>query len=692
VLVFEPATWERQIATARIRSSLSRELIDEALFWLLIAGLAWCPFWLGSHDLFAWGTNGMLFPGLTALYEVTLLARGERHSVAVTQIGTPAALFAAVVIWIVVQNCTSIPAGMQNPIWHVAGLTLEADVPGSISVNRDLTTLALLRLLTAASVFWLSLQLCRDIRRAYQLLNAGALIGAAYALYGLLAFGLTPGYVLWLPTLFSKGYVTSTFINHNSFATYAGMDLIVVCGLIVRLYRHEVAHEGGPASFKIAFFIEVTGRQGAMFLAIGFLLASALLLSGSRAGMLASVLGLLVFGSLSVQRHRSTLKHRRASIVFVAVLIATAFLVLGVTVLGRMAGQGIGEESRMAAYRSIISAIRNSPLSGFGYGTFADVFPLYRDRSVGVDGNWTMAPNAYLEVFEDLGLIFGALLIASIVLLAYQIMKRAIARQRGAATQPSDATILCVVTGIAFLVGIHSYLDSRVLNQALTLTFAALLGAGAAQSVSYSQIGDSRGARFIAIVILAVCGWALIKASEIVAFRIAQARAIDRPEATATWASVRGLAAYALEPVVSLPIDPVNQQTVATRLNQLSALLSARPLDSMHWLSLAATRHLAGEVAQKVRSALRLSFLTGPNEGGVLLQRVLFGLSVWDELPADIQWRVAKDLTMPGFSDAEKAKIRTVLSTQPESVRIALRDLLREQGTVSGESLLNMGL
>ena len=39
---------------------------------------------------------------------------------------------------------------------------------GSISVDRDLTSIALLRLLTAASTFWLALQLSRDV-------DAGAL-------------------------------------------------------------------------------------------------------------------------------------------------------------------------------------------------------------------------------------------------------------------------------------------------------------------------------------------------------------------------------------------------------------------------------------------------------------------------------------------------------------------------------------
>ena len=35
------------------------------------------------------------FPGLVAIYELSLLVRGERHPVAIRQIKLPAALFAA---------------------------------------------------------------------------------------------------------------------------------------------------------------------------------------------------------------------------------------------------------------------------------------------------------------------------------------------------------------------------------------------------------------------------------------------------------------------------------------------------------------------------------------------------------------------------------------------------------------------
>jgi hypothetical protein len=680
--------WAVPESSRLLRFSLAgialRGRIDSVLFWLLVAGLAWCPFWFGSNDLMAWGINALIFPGLTALYELSLLVRRERHPVGIRQIGTPAALFTAVVAFVLVQNYTGAPSALAHPIWQMTAQALERGVAGSISVNRDLTMLALLRLVTAASAFWLALQLCRDTGRAYLLLNAIALIAAAYALYGLIAFAGTPREVLSLPTMYSRGYVTSTFINHNSYATYAGMALIVACGLILRLYRHEVVSEGGRAGFKIASFIEVTGRQGALLLAIGFVIAASLLLSGSRGGIAATALGLFVFGTLSVQRRRSAVQDRREMIVVVAVLVAAVALAFGDAFLGRMAEQGTFDESRNSVYRIIMGAIGHS--SVFGYGTFADVFPLYRDRSLSVHGKWVTAHNTYLEVFEDLGLIFGALLIVSIALLAYRTLKGAITRQM-------DAAVPCIVAGVAALVGVHSLASSSLQIQALTLTFAALLGAGVAQSVgSQPAVKAVRGVRLVTLIVVAACGLLIWKGWEIVGFRLAQGRAQDRAEAASAWTSVSGVASYALGALVSAALEPINPQTVAHRLDEIDALLSVQPLAPQHWLSLSAMRRLAGQPMEKVLAALRLSFSTGPNEGEVLLQRALFCLSMWEDLPAAIQWRVARDLAVPGYSDPDKVRLRNVILSQPQSVRTSVRDLMREQGAASVDNLMELGL
>ena len=284
-------------------------IVERVLLWAFIAGLAWCPFWFGSNVLLAWGINAVLFPGLVAIYELSLLIRGERHPVAIRQIKAPAALFAAVVLWILIQNATWTPDWLHHPIWQMTADALDRPVAGSISVNRDLTSLALLRLITAASVFWIALQLCRDASRANFLLKSVAAISCAYAAYGLFAFALMPGRVLWFTRPFPRtDFVTSTFINPNSFATYAGMGLVVICGLILRLYRDEFTAVGGSIRFRIASFIEVTGQRGAVLFGGGFVVLVALLLSQSRGGNPFNGLGSLRFGE------RSPLRLRKAGV------------------------------------------------------------------------------------------------------------------------------------------------------------------------------------------------------------------------------------------------------------------------------------------------------------------------------------------------------------------------------------------
>jgi O-antigen ligase len=464
------------IARAKAFSANSA-IVERALFGAFIAGLAWCPFWFGSHTLLAWGINAVLFPGLVAIYELSLLIRGERHPVAIWQIKAPAALFGAVVLWILIQNATWTPAWFHHPIWRMAADALDQPVDGSISVDRELTSLALLRLISAASVFWIALQLCRDGSRAALLLWSVAAITCVYAAYGLVAFGLMPERILWFEDRINH-FVHSTFINPNSFATYAGIGFVAFCALILRLYRNEFASVGGSIRFRIATFIEVTGQKGVALLGGAFVVLVALLLSGSRGGISATALALLVLAALTLRlRKHKFAEQREAIIVVVALLAAATFLAFGDVVAGKIAQEGFRDESRLAVHTITIRSILDAPLLGYGYGTFTDVFPMFRDQSISTWTAWQLAHNTYLEVLQGLGLVFGSMLVASVSLLVWRCIK-------GAATRQMNETLPCVAASAAILLGIHSLVDFSLQIQAITLTFMALLGAGVAQSES----------------------------------------------------------------------------------------------------------------------------------------------------------------------------------------------------------------
>lgn len=468
----------RADALRRIRD---KDPIDGALFLALVLALAWVPLWLGANRPFAWGVDAILFSGLALVYEVSLLVRGRRHPVGVRHVAASSTLFAAVVVWIFIQMSTMVPAALQHPIWAMAADVLERPLDAGISVNRDLTALALLRLSTAVSALWVSIQLCRDPDRAHRLIHAIGAIVAAYSAYGLVSSALFSGAILWFDVEKEFGFVRSTFVNRNSFATYAGLGLVATTGMILRLYRHEVRAEGGSLPHRFSLFIEATGRRGWFLLGTGLVTLAALLATGSRGGAAAAALGLFGLLALTFARHRRRGGERMEAVAFVAAAVLACCVFFGDLVFGRIASGGFFDDvSRRGAYLITVRSILVSPFLGFGDGTFGDVFPMYRDHSIDVTGTWDKAHNTYLEIFQGLGLVFGTALLAAVARLVYICAAGALKRRR-------DAGPAAVASAAALLIAVHALVDFSVQMQAVALTFMALLGAGVAQSASSTE-------------------------------------------------------------------------------------------------------------------------------------------------------------------------------------------------------------
>jgi O-antigen ligase len=451
---------------------------------LFVAGLAWVPFWMGSNRLIAWGINAVLFPSLAALYELSLLLRGLPHPVAIRRIGLSAVLFAAVLLWVLVQTATWTPTGWQHPIWQLAADALGQEIAGSISVDRDLTALALLRLITAASAFWLALQLSLDAARARLLLWSVVGISASYAVAGIFALGFMPNGRLFAELKPVK-FVTSTFVNQNHYATFAGIGLIAGVAGILRLYRRELGRSGRLWRFKIAALIHTTGSKAALPLAFAAVIMTSLLLTGSRGGIIATALGLFALFVLNVRKAGGFGRNETLLLVLAAVSVTTGFITLNDAFVGRITTQGVSDEGRQWVQIVTIKSILIAPILGYGYGTFSAVFPMFRDDSNGIFWSWDKAHNSYLEIFQGLGLPSGAMLIACVVVLVWDCLK-------GARTRRRDATIPAIAASVSFLVGAHALVDFSLQLQAVTLTYMAVLGAGVAQATEPASVRIAR--------------------------------------------------------------------------------------------------------------------------------------------------------------------------------------------------------
>jgi O-antigen ligase len=467
---------DRSVSQAvAVRAGRVAATTEQLIFGAAILGVAGVPLWLGSNRAIAWLINAGYFVTLALLLEAALLVGRRAHPVAIKRLTYPAVIFALTCVWILIQASTWIPTWLENFIYQYSRETFGIDLPGSISINRELTYVALLRLLTEGAVFWLFLQLCRSAQRAHWTVQAVAIIGMAYAVYGIVAFFVFPGTILWFPKYAYLDSITSTFINRNSYATYAGIGLVCALACTFSAYGRSVNSVGRSALRRTVSFVAATAGAAGWWLVGSFILALALVRTGSRGGIAASVAGVLALVLLTVLRGRNVVAAMAS--LFGLLAAGVGIFVFGDFFAGRLLALGFESADRLAAYKLTVLSILDEPWKGFGYGTFEYVFPMYRDNSLSPYGFWDKAHNTYLEIIQGLGIPVAALFLFMLLFLALRCGHAALHRK-------SSATAPLVATAATVIVALHSFVDFSMQIQAVALTWTALLATGVAQSWS----------------------------------------------------------------------------------------------------------------------------------------------------------------------------------------------------------------
>jgi O-antigen ligase len=262
------------------------------------------------------------------------------------------------------------------------------------------------------------------------------------------------------------------------------MGLIVDIALLFRLYRDAMPDaEGGLTAYRVSRFLEVTGEEGMFLVGAAVAISAALLGTVSRGGILSTALGIFVLYSMIFSRRRRSGKERLETMALVTIALVACFALFGDLIVGRLVTEGLSDPSRFSLYGLAWHAILDAPMLGFGYGTFQDVFPMYREPSFGTGEIWDKAHNDYIEVWLGLGFVFGTMLIGCLVWLPGICFRGAMRRER-------DATAAIVATVVLVVVGVHALVDFSVQIEGVAITLMAILGAGVAQSES-SRVSTS---------------------------------------------------------------------------------------------------------------------------------------------------------------------------------------------------------
>jgi O-antigen ligase len=382
-------------------------------------------------------------------------------------------LFGGALAWAFVQGSSLTPTALHHPDWAAARAVLDVPVSGAISVDPEATWTRLQNLLAYAGVFWLAFHLGAARGRAHQALLALALGGLAYAGYGLYAyFG-------------HGGPVTSTFVNRNSYATYAGMTLFCGLGLIVQRLARQA---GGGRRLTRTLLHTLARLDFTMTAAVLSCVACApaLLLSQSRGAFVAVAAAFLLY--LWLLRRTLVIPSRAFYALFLALMLGSAGALLetsGQETLGRFAATGANLGDRLVFYQTTWTALQDRPLLGTGYATFAEAFMAYNHP--GTETYFLdKAHNTYLQLMMELGWPAALALFLGMGCLIFRCWQ-------GWSASRSDRAYLATVLAGSVLVAVHSLVDFSLEMPANAVTYALLLGLGCARALG-ADVAQTDGA------------------------------------------------------------------------------------------------------------------------------------------------------------------------------------------------------
>ena len=193
-----------------------------------------------------------------------------------------------------------------------------------------------------------------------------------------------------------------------------------------------------------------------------------------------------------------------------------------------------------------------------------------------------------------------------------------------------------------------------------------------------------------AITLIGFCAFAVVRGLSIVHFSFAMANissSENRAEIIHTWTTVPGVGSAALQSQLKERIDDL--KAVNRRREALAAVLSIKPLSSIDWLSLSGLQLITDQPMDQVFGSLVLSVMTGPNEGYVMAERGMFGVSLWEDLPPDLKRHVIIDLA--AGETPEYGKFQAALSTKSVAVRNELRTAILATGVSPKEVERRLG-
>ena len=263
-------------------------------FWILVFILVFSPLPFASvHPVWSALYGVLVAAGLLA-YVIQCWRAGRAIPPIPWPLRVAGGLVGVVALWGYAQAIPGLLPAWQHPVWpETAALLGEPGMAGYLSLIPERSQLAATHWLTYLGFGLLVVWHGRRQRNLDLLLKIFIGAQAVYALYGLIVYFAGLETILWFDKTAYRGVLTSTFVNRNSYATYAGLGALAAFVLVLRFLRHTLDADKSPRT-RAREFVETLTSKGWLPPVILLTTVLAVLLTGSRMGLTALLIAAAV--------------------------------------------------------------------------------------------------------------------------------------------------------------------------------------------------------------------------------------------------------------------------------------------------------------------------------------------------------------------------------------------------------------
>lgn len=337
------------------------------------------------------------------------------------------------------------------------------NIPKTISLAPFETEMTALHYLSLGFLLSIVLSSLSSVKRISKLVNVIAIFGFAFAFFAILQSFLSPGKIYGIYERFGA-YPFGSFVSRHNFAAFMEMTMALPLGLLL---------SGSVDRDKKLLYITAIALMGV-----------ALLLSGSRGGLVATVSAVFLLVLLTTQAKGVKKIALRAVLVIalVGAVVAGTLFVGGESSLTRIAETAASKDittNRTHIWGITLKVIASNMPFGAGLGAFGQAYTPHDDLS-GME-RVEQAHNDYLQVVADMGLV-GAAIGGCFLFVLFQT-----ARKNIKADNKFRRGVAIGAFGGIFAILVHSIFDFVLHTTAISFLFLLLVGLLVASGRQYDD-------------------------------------------------------------------------------------------------------------------------------------------------------------------------------------------------------------